>query len=115
MTAGTLARGPTAAPGELADLFCRGLPEQARRFRIAAEMLVEREVEDDFGRPTEATSTFLRYEIEIGYQGPPELQDRERLVLLAEKLDYFTEDEAAGKLRFPHSAGKFRKAAVHND
>jgi predicted ATPase len=83
-------------------------------FRIAAEMIVEPNVLDDVGRRAEATSTFLRYEIEIGYEEPGQRGTLGRLVLLSEKLDHIKEGEAATKLRFPHSANSFRKVAVTN-
>jgi predicted ATPase len=113
MEAALLVRG-NVETSDIRDLF--SVREEGRNvsFRIAAEMIVEPNVRDDFGRPAEATSTFLRYEIEIGYEEPGQRGTLGRLVLLSEKLDYITEGEAATKLRFPHSASSFRKAAVNN-
>ena len=62
----------------------------------------------------EATSTFLRYEVQIGYEPPDQPGTFGRLVLLAEHLDYITEGEAASKLKFPHSAQFFRTTVVKN-
>jgi predicted ATPase len=83
-------------------------------FRIAAEMIISPSVRDDFGRPAEANSSYLRYEVRIGYEAAPSRGSLSRLVLLAESLDYITEGEAAGKLRFPLSAREFRKQAILN-
>lgn len=52
------------------DLFWTDGEEMADEFRIAAEMIVERSVFDDIGRAVEATSTYLRYEIKMGYEEP---------------------------------------------
>ena len=44
----------------------------------------ERHVQDDFGRPAEASSTYLRYQIEVGYETPTYRGTLGRLVLLSE-------------------------------
>ncbi|MBX0329992.1 AAA family ATPase [Oscillochloris sp. ZM17-4] len=105
--------------GDLRDLFYRDTQSVARNheelhFSIAAEMIVDPLVRDDFGRSTEASSTFLRYEVQIGYEPPDQHGALGRLVLLAEHLNYITEGEAASRLRFPHSAQLFRSAVVKN-
>ena len=106
---------------DVRDLFYRanshgelGEAEAELRFRIAAEMLVDPQVRDDFGRAAEVTSTFLRYEVQIGYAPPDQRGTLGRLILLAETLDYITEGEAPGRLKFPHSAKLFRAAVVKN-
>jgi predicted ATPase len=76
--------------------------------------LVDENVTDEFGRPARATSTFLRYEVEIGYEPPGPTGTLGKLVLLRETLTYVPEGEASKKLRFPHSAGEFRHYAVSN-
>lgn len=114
MEAALLVRGSSVDSSDIRDLFWSSSSSQSDRFRIAAEMIVDPEVRDDFGRPAEATSTFLRYEIEIGYEKPLQRGTLGRLVLLSEALDYITEGEAANRLKFPHSAQKFRKAVVIN-
>ena len=58
-------RARTEDTARLDDLFFRGDSLHRDSFKLAAEMLVEEEVTDDFGRPGKASSTFLRYEIEI--------------------------------------------------
>jgi len=104
---------------ELRDLFYRDTqsaahPARELRFRIAAELIVDPQVRDDFGRSVDASSTFLRYEVQIGYEPPNQLGTLGRLVLLSEQLDYITEGEAARKLKFPHSAQLFRTTMVKN-
>ncbi|HEU4322333.1 MAG TPA: AAA family ATPase [Roseiflexaceae bacterium] len=107
---------------DLRNLFYRSTPSQSNngdlRFRIAAEMIVEPQVRDDFGRAVEASSTFLRYEVQLGYEPPDHLGTLGRLVLLAEQLNYITEGKAVSKtdnkLKFPHSAQHFRSIIVKN-
>lgn len=79
---------------------------------LAAEMIVPTEAEDDFGQQARATTTFLRYELVIGYQPPSGIERRGRLVLLREDLRHIKLADAPHRLRFPHSAGRFRKYVV---
>ncbi len=100
-------RGEDPGLGDADDLFWTDGRERAGEIRLAAEMLVEPEVIDDFGRRARASSTFLRYEIVLGRR-------RRGLELRSESLGYVTEGEAARRLGFPHSAADFRRAAVVN-
>lgn len=89
------------------DLFW-AMPGEEHVMSFAAEMLVPQEVEDDFGQRASATTTFLRYELEIGYEEPSGLERRGRLVLLREALRHITLSSAPQHLRFPHAAARFR-------
>lgn len=80
--------------------------------RFAAEMVVPPNIEDDFGQMVEPSISFLRYELEIGYSTPTNVDRRGRLVLLAERLKHINIGEAAGHMRFPHSAKNFRNAII---
>ncbi|SDT80017.1 AAA family ATPase [Actinoplanes derwentensis] len=60
-------RGASGISGDPRDLFWDGYREHPRQIRLAAEMLVPAEVEDDLGAPTTPTTTFLRYEVTLGY------------------------------------------------
>ena len=78
-------------------------------------MIVDGHARDDFGRPAESSSTFLRYEIQIRYAPPsPDAGLLGRLVLEEEHLKYITQGDAPKRMRFPHSANKFRNSAVKN-
>lgn len=114
MDAALEVRGADPETTDLRELFWTDGVRWRDCFRLAAEMIVDESVEDDFGRPAEATSTFLRYELEIGYE-PPDADGRlARVKLLAERLSYITEKDAPKRLRFPHSARRFRRLAVKN-
>ncbi len=112
--AAQMVRGSGMEGNDLRDLFWSNSSERAPKFRIAAEMIVDKQVKDDFGRPAEATSTFLRYEIEIGYEESANLAALSRLTLLSETLDFISEGEAARRLKFPLNVPRFRKQSVSN-
>jgi len=94
------------------DLFWELGPPDEQSMAFAAEMIVPQHVEDDFGQRTEATTTFLRYELEIGYEPPAGRERVGRLVLMREALQHITQSDAVQHLRFPHAAGKFRRQIV---
>jgi len=96
------------------DLFWTDGINRVETIRIAAEMIVNAEVRDDFGRSGTANSTFLRYEVEIGYDEPKSKGTLGRLVLKSEKLDYITEGAASSRLKYPFPAKDFRRHVVKN-
>lgn len=98
--------------GDPRDLFWNGYAAGEHRMKFAAEMIVPQEVEDDFGRPARPSITYLRYELELGYMPPGGAEKIGRLGLLAESLRHIRLGDAAGRLHFPHSAGKFRHAVL---
>ncbi|MFI6293940.1 AAA family ATPase [Nonomuraea sp. NPDC050790] len=99
--------------GDPRDLFWNGHSGVAQKMRFAAEMIVPEKVEDDFGRPTSPSITFLRYELELGYLPPGGIEKIGRLILLAENLRHIKLGDAPSKLRFKHSAAHFRNAVLH--
>ena len=56
--------------GDIEDLFFRGTDEREKRLELAAEMIVDSKVVDDFGREADASSSFLRYELAFRYEQP---------------------------------------------
>lgn len=110
-------RTRTDDTARLDDLFFRGSSTSNDSFRIAAEMLVEQDVTDDFGRPGRASSTFLRYEVEFGkkygYSQRTSLSVFD-IELRSESLHHIRQGDAGKRLRFPHSKAGFRDKAVRN-
>ena len=110
-----LIRSSEQDTGEIGDLFFAANGAAADRIRLAAEMIVDRRVVDDFGRPGEPSSTFLRYEVEFRREPPsPSAGPYGGLVLEREDLNYIPSGKAASKLRFPHNKQRFRSDAVYN-
>lgn len=81
---------------------------------IAAEMIVPREVEDDFGRLAQPTTSYLRYELELAYEAPDleAMTQLGRIVLVSETLRHINLGHAASRLRWQHSKARFRDHVV---
>jgi predicted ATPase len=106
-------RGATKDTADVGEIFWTNGTERAETFTIAAEMIVPSLIRDDFGREAEASSTFLRYELEVGYERPEGRTSLGRLVLRREALRYIPEGESVSKLGF-HHAPVFRKSVINN-
>ena len=101
--------------GDIADLFFRGGDEHSKQLTFAAEMIVDRDVTDDFGRKEKANSTFLRYEVAFRFEQPsPTTGYLGGLVLDREVLSPITAGNAARHIGFPYNKGNFRDSAVYN-
>ncbi|GIH93740.1 AAA family ATPase [Planobispora siamensis] len=98
--------------GDPRDLFWDGYRDHQRRISLAAEMIVPAEVEDDLGAPARATTTFLRYELDLEYAPPEGESSVGRLTLAREELRHITRGDASRHLRFPHSVKNFRNSVV---
>jgi predicted ATPase len=94
------------------DLFWDGYHDHERKISLVAEMIVPAEVKDDLDAPAKATTTYLRYELALGYVKPEGEGSVGRLVLLSEELRHINRSDAGKRLRFPHSAKNFRDAVV---
>ena len=102
--------------GDIADLFFSGSGERHERIEFAVEMIVGKNVSDDFGRKVEPSSSFLRYEVAFRYEAPSAATGPlGGLVLEREELRPITTGRAARHLRFPHSKAKFRDSVVYNN
>lgn len=108
--AAQLVRGADEDPTDPRDLFARVDPPPPMTF--AAEMVVPHRVRDSFGREADASMTFLRYELELRYVPPSGPERFGRLEIGREELRHINQGEAPAKLRWPHSAGRFRKEVV---
>ncbi len=109
-------RNPGEDTGDISDLFFRGADERDKRLEFAAEMIVNSEATDDFGRQAKASSSFLRYEVAFHYEQPsPTTGYLGGLVLEKEVLKPITTGEALQHLKFRHNKGKFRDSAVYNE
>ncbi len=111
-----LIRSSEQDTGEIGDLFFSANGNATNRIRLAAEMIVDRSVVDDFGRPGESSSTFLRYEVAFRREPPsPSAGPFGGLVLEREDLRHIPSGQAARKLRFPYNdKQKFRSSVIFN-
>ena len=92
-------RRPAEGVFQARDLLRDGLRGQEMRF--VADMLVPREVVDDFGRKGQATTTLLRYEVSLRYVEEP----APRLELTHERLSHHKKGEAREVIGFPRATG----------
>ncbi|QGN47557.1 AAA family ATPase [Micromonospora sp. WMMD558] len=92
-----------AAGGDPRDLFWDGYRQREHRIKIAAEMIVPAEVEDELGARARVAATALRYEITLGY-GPSRTDHTGgRLYLLDEDLREISDPRT--RTKFPASPG----------
>lgn len=98
--------------GDPRDLFWDGYRDHSRSISLAVEMIVPSEVEDDLGSPAKAATTFLRYELGLGYLPPEGEGSVGRLTLGHERLVHITKGDAPKHLRFQHNAKRFRTSIL---
>lgn len=112
MEAAQRVRATEGRGGDARALFWTDGQVRAESMRLAAEMIVPSSVTDDFGRQATASTTFLRYELELRYEEPSGLASLGRLVLLKEELRHIKKGEAADHLGWPHRKKSFRDHVV---
>lgn len=96
---------------ELRSLFTKTRDGAREEMSFTAEMVVPRESEDDLGQSAEASITFLRYSVTLGYASAAGLAATERLTLVDEKLAHINIGDAKDALGFTHSK-EWRDTAV---
>lgn len=98
-------RSPVSGSFGPRDLFLGG--DTSRTIELEADLLVPRDVEDDFGRTAEPATTLLRYAIALKFVSA----SAPRLEIVSESLTSLKAGEARQVIGFPHSA-EFRKSVV---
>ncbi len=96
------------------DIFWTNGSFRADRLKLAVEMIVPLDLVDDFGRKARATSTFLRYEVELARDPKEEESGSLGIYLARESLSHINKGEATSLLRFPLNASLFRDQVVVN-
>ncbi|MGI5191122.1 AAA family ATPase [Promicromonospora sp. CA-289599] len=108
-------RAIDGGPPDLSLLFWDGArPGEPRTMRLAAEMIVRREVTDDFGRLGATTATYLRYELELE-DVPTAVESHGRtggIRLVHEKLSSLNADGAVDRIPWLHDRDSFRDAVI---
>jgi predicted ATPase len=104
-TAAQAVRSPVTGSFGPRDLLWGARPDEVMAFE--ADMLVPRNVTDDFGRAGEPATTLLKYEVAFRYAERP----APRLELVREWLAPIKAGDAKRTLGFPHSSD-FRKSAI---
>ena len=109
--AAAVCRGQGGA-AEVRGLFHRSGDRVADRMTFVADMVVPWRAVDDFGQETRASSTLLRYSLELGCRELPEALTHGPLAVVREELIHLRQRDAPRHLRFPHSASDWRRAVV---
>ncbi len=97
------------------NLFHRVGDHAEERMSFSVEMIVPRQGQDDFGQEAEATSTFLLYELDLGYRDAEAPFSAGSIEILSESLDYINKGDAHHHLLFEHRKVPWRDSLVKND
>jgi len=97
------------------SLFHRVGEQSEEKMSFGAEMIVPTRGQDDFGQEAKATSTFLRYDLELAYRADEPHSSLGALEILREELNYITKGKAHQHLLFEHSAQKWRESVVFSN
>ena len=97
--AATRVRGTGGRISGIASLFGAAGSDRPR-MRLVADMVVPRQVQDDFDRPATATATYLRYTLELGLRTAAGPAHGQPLELLNEELRALSLEAAAQELKF---------------
>lgn len=112
MKAAQMVRSTEGRGADPRELFWTDGVESASHLSFAVEMIVPRVVRDDFGRETKPTTSFLRYEVKLGYEKPSGMGHLGRLVLREERLNYIKRGDAHDHLKWEHDKKRFRDHVV---
>lgn len=96
---------------DVRSLFHRVGDTVAQEMTFEAEMIVHREGIDDLGQTANASITFLKYRISIGYRFENGHRPSGFLEILHEELTHINQGDARKQLLFEHTP-KWRKTAV---
>ncbi len=98
--------------GDPRRLFSFDGSKYADEMRFVADMIVPAKGIDDLGQEVEATATFLRYELVLGWREGAGADPRGGLVIRKEALTHIQKGKAAESLLFPHSKSLWRDGVV---
>lgn len=96
---------------DIKSLFSKSGTIVASKMSFEAEMIIPDIGVDDLGQKAEATTTFVRYSIELRYRDGEENPPSGGLELLKEELVHITQTDARKHLWFDHSPD-WRKSVV---
>lgn len=104
-------RGVESRGGDPRALFSRNGDAVSSEMSFEAEMLVPQSGEDELGQAAEASMTFLRYSLRLGWTADDPSHRIPTLHVLEERLVHINKGDAKETLAFPHSTS-WRDSAV---
>ncbi|PWU20824.1 MAG: ATPase [Verrucomicrobia bacterium] len=106
-------RDDSGRNADVKGLFHRVGNSSVEKMSFEAEMIVPSPAIDDLGQEGKATTTFLRYTLEIGLRtSKPQAQPTNPLEILKEELVHILQSDAPKHLLFPHNAAQWRRKVV---
>jgi hypothetical protein len=97
--------------GDLANIFHRYGDEQTTSMSFEAEMVIPKIGQDDLGQEARATTTFVRYALELHYIGRDAKENLPaRIEIAREELSYVKAGEVKRALGFPASPSWIKTA-----
>ena len=102
LNAALAVRAESGRSTDLRHLFRRYGDRFDDRITFEVEMIVPPAGIDDLGQPAEASITFLRYQLTLGYRAEGHLPNLGGLEILHEELSHINVSDAAKSLHFPH-------------
>lgn len=112
MEAAASVRDQDSRTADVRNLFHRAGDRYADRMSFDAEMVVPGKAVDDLGQEAKASSTFLRYSLELAYKETGDSLTPGVLEIMKEQLVHITQRDASKHLLFPHNAKDWRKSVV---
>lgn len=97
---------------DIRSIFYRVGDEISKTISISAEMILPQTGFDDLGQEATATTSFVRYELEIEYIEGSQAPNLGNLRINSEKLDRLKITDAPKHLRFPHTPNSWRKSVL---
>ncbi|HLN03903.1 MAG TPA: AAA family ATPase [Bryobacteraceae bacterium] len=101
--------------GDVRSLFHRVGQRYDERMDFELEMIVPASGVDDLGQMAKASTTFLRYELSLGYRREDTPSTLGRLEILKEELSYIKRGETQRHLIFKNNPKTWRRTAVTGD
>jgi predicted ATPase len=101
--------------GDVRSLFHRIGDRYDEKMDFEAEMIVPDKGYDDLGQLANASTTFLRYELSLGYRRGDPTSNMGGLEILKEELSYIKRGETQRHLVFKNDPKTWRRTAVTGD
>ncbi len=108
--AALLVRDEEGRTADIRHLFHRIGNTYAEKMCFEAEMIIPATGQDHLGQTAKATTTLLRYSVELTYRKGDNSKISEGLELLKEELVHIKKGDAAKHLLFKHSAANWRES-----
>jgi len=105
-------RDEGARTGDVASIFHRVGESQDQVISFDAEMVIPQSGVDDLGQPASATTSFVRYRLDLGYRSDEGRRSLGGIEIIREELTHIRAGDAKGELAFPVENSWFRSAVT---